>query len=63
MARHRIEFGPNQAEVDRLLERPAVGAAPVVLDAVGALVLRDVIPADAFDALIGPWQELTAESQ
>lgn len=36
----------------------AVGAAPVVLDAVGALVARDLIPPDDFDALIGPWREL-----
>jgi hypothetical protein len=41
----------------------AVGAAPVVLDAVGALVLRDVMPPDDFDVLIGPWQELVADPQ
>lgn len=36
----------------------AVNAAPVVLDAIGALVVRDLLPADEFEALIGPWQEL-----
>jgi hypothetical protein len=41
----------------------AVGAAPIVLDAVGALVLRDVMPPDDFDVLIGPWQELVADPQ
>lgn len=38
----------------------AVNAAPVVLDAVGALVVRDLLEPDAYDALIGPWRELTA---
>jgi hypothetical protein len=36
----------------------AVKAAPVVLDAVGALVVRDLLAADDFDALIGRWREL-----
>ena len=36
----------------------AVGAAPVVLDAVGALVMRDVLSNEDFDILIGPWREL-----
>jgi hypothetical protein len=40
----------------------AVGAAPMILDAVGALVLRDLLSPDAFDALIGPWQELSRTS-
>jgi len=38
----------------------AVHAAPVVLDAVGALVVRDLLEADDLDALIGPWRELDA---
>lgn len=38
----------------------AVHAAPVVLDAVGALVVRDLLAADDVDALIGPWRELDA---
>jgi hypothetical protein len=38
----------------------AVGAAPVVLDAVGALVLRDLLDGETFDTLIGPWRELDA---
>jgi hypothetical protein len=38
----------------------AVGAAPLVLDAVGGMVLRDVLPADAFATLMGPWEELTS---
>ena len=39
----------------------AVGAAPVVLDAIGALVVRDLLQPDAFEALIGPWLELDAD--
>jgi hypothetical protein len=38
----------------------AVGAAPVVLDAIGALVVRDLLETDAFELLIGPWLELDA---
>lgn len=38
----------------------AVHAAPVVLDAVGALVVRDLLEADDVDALLGPWHELDA---
>ena len=38
----------------------ALNAAPAVLDAVGALVLRDVLEREDFEALIGPWQELLA---
>lgn len=38
----------------------AVGAAPVILDAIGALVVRDLLEADDFEALIGPWRELDA---
>ena len=40
----------------------AVGAAPVVLDAVGALVLRDLLEGDTFETLIGPWRELDVPS-
>lgn len=40
----------------------AVGAAPVVLDAIGALVLRDLLSADDVEALTGPWQELISQS-
>lgn len=36
----------------------AVGAAPVVLDAVGALVVRDLLASADFEALIGPWRQL-----
>ena len=35
-----------------------VRAAPMVLDAVGALVMQDRISPDDFDLLTGPWQEL-----
>ncbi len=38
----------------------AVAAAPVVLDAVGPLVVRDLMETDDLDALIGPWRELDA---
>jgi hypothetical protein len=38
----------------------AVGAAPVVLDAIGALVVRDLLEPDAIESLTGPWQELVA---
>ena len=41
----------------------AVGAAPVVLDAVGALVLRDLLDRDVFETLIGPWWELDAPTE
>ena len=41
----------------------AVGAAPVVLDAVGALVLRDLLDAETFEMLIGPWRELDAPTE
>jgi hypothetical protein len=36
----------------------AVGAAPIVLDAIGALVMRDQLSTDDFETLTGPWQEL-----
>ncbi|HSM37733.1 MAG TPA: hypothetical protein VK838_00225 [Candidatus Limnocylindrales bacterium] len=35
-----------------------VAASPVVLDAIGALVLSDLLETDDHDALIGPWLEL-----
>ena len=38
-------------------------AAPVVLDAVGALVVRDLLPPDDFEVLIGPWRELDAPTE
>jgi hypothetical protein len=38
----------------------ATGAAPVVLDAVSALVVRDLISPEAFETLIGRWRELDA---
>ena len=41
----------------------AVGAAPVVLDAVGAVVLRDLLDGDTFEMLIGPWRELDAPTE
>jgi hypothetical protein len=41
----------------------AVHAAPVVLDAVGALVVRDLLPPDDFEVLIGPWRELDAPGE
>ena len=34
-----------------------------VLDAVGALVLRDLLEADTFETLIGPWRELDAPTE
>jgi hypothetical protein len=36
----------------------AVNAAPVVLDAIGALVVRDLLSPDDFDTLIGFWREI-----
>jgi hypothetical protein len=36
----------------------AVNAAPVVLDAVGALVVRDLLRPEDFETLIGRWREL-----
>ncbi|HKO33734.1 MAG TPA: hypothetical protein VJY85_08320, partial [Candidatus Limnocylindria bacterium] len=41
----------------------AIGAAPVVLDAIGALVLRDLLDDEAFEVLIGPWRELDADAE
>jgi hypothetical protein len=38
----------------------AVDAAPVVLDAISALVVRDLLTQDDFEILIGPWRELDA---
>ena len=40
----------------------AVGAAPMVLDAIGALVMRDLISTDDLELLTGPWQELVTGS-
>jgi hypothetical protein len=41
----------------------AVNAAPVVLDAIGALVVRDLLDPETFETLIGRWREVdpTAE--
>jgi hypothetical protein len=38
----------------------AVGAAPMVFDAIGALVLRDLLPTEDFEVLSEPWRELLA---
>ncbi len=43
------DITPAQAMVD---------AAPMVLDAIGALVVRDLISPDEVEVLIGPWREL-----
>jgi hypothetical protein len=40
----------------------AVDAAPMVLDAIGALVMRDLMSRDDLEALAGPWQELVTGS-
>jgi hypothetical protein len=37
----------------------AVNAAPAILDAIGALVVGDLLATDDFETLIGPWRELT----
>ena len=39
----------------------AVDASPLVLDAVGALVVGDLLSTDDFEILIGPWRELVPE--
>ena len=39
----------------------AVNAAPAILDAIGALVVGDLLSTDDFETLIGPWRELTGE--
>jgi hypothetical protein len=36
----------------------AVAASPAVLDAIGALVVRDLLPAEDVELLMGPWKEL-----
>ena len=38
----------------------AVGAAPLVLDAIGGLVMRDLISTDDLELLLEPWQELVS---
>jgi hypothetical protein len=40
----------------------AVDAAPVVLDAIGALVVGDLLSPDEVDALMGPWRELAEDT-
>jgi hypothetical protein len=40
----------------------AVDAAPVVLDAIGALVVGDLLSPDEVDALMGPWRELARDA-
>lgn len=37
----------------------AVAAAPLILDAVGALVVADLLEGDAVETLTEPWRELT----
>lgn len=39
----------------------AVGAAPVILDAVGGLVVRDLLADVDFETLIGPWRMLDSK--
>lgn len=39
----------------------AVDAAPLVLDAVGALVVGDLLSTEDFETLIGPWRELVPD--
>jgi hypothetical protein len=36
----------------------AVNAAPVVLDAIGAVVVRDLLDPETFETLIGRWREV-----
>ena len=39
----------------------AVNAAPAILDAAGALVVRDLLAPEDVDALMGPWRELVED--
>lgn len=41
----------------------AVNAAPVVLDAIGALVMRDRLAAEDVDLLTAPWRELVSGAE
>jgi hypothetical protein len=41
----------------------ALDAAPAVLDAVGAMVVGDLLPAEDVETLMGPWQELPARAR
>ena len=41
----------------------AVNAAPVVLDAIGALVMRDRLSPEEVDLLTAPWRELLGEAE
>ena len=43
---------------DETPAQAAVAAAPMVLDAIGALVMKDLISADDFASLTGPWRGL-----
>jgi hypothetical protein len=40
----------------------AVAAAPAVLDAIGALVVRDLLTPELVEILTGPWNELVAQA-
>jgi len=40
----------------------AVNAAPVVLDAIGALVVQDLLSPEDFDTLMGRWREVDSPS-
>jgi len=40
----------------------AVAAAPAVLDAIGALVVRDLLTPEEVEILTGPWNELVAQA-
>jgi hypothetical protein len=40
----------------------AVAAAPAVLDAIGALVVRDLMTSEEVEVLTGPWNELVARA-
>jgi hypothetical protein len=45
------DISPAQAALD---------AAPAILDAVGAMVVGDLLPAEEVDTLTGPWSAVTA---
>jgi hypothetical protein len=52
--------GPQLAGYGRDISsaEAAAGAAPAVLDAIGALVVKDLLQPDDLETLIGPWNEV-----
>lgn len=59
---HSLEGSPYSVSYGQDLDKrdTRVQAAAPVLDAAAAVIVRDLLPADAFDVLYGPWAVATA---